>query len=218
MKALLTLSLLTTLVACGKHTDIQIIQTTVTAPTATTSEQQDVLNLIRDENDYRIGQGQTMLSSGLTATLQTFATGDRIQASIADHNTLAGLVTVGSFTLKETFNQLQSNVNDGMNVLPLALRNTYKTNYLLRASGYIVITESDYYQFDLTSDDASVLYLDGVKLIDNDNAHGTTLKTSSKFLRRGLHSFRLDYAQNGGEQALMLYMNGSLIDPSRFVK
>ncbi len=218
MKALFTLVLLTALASCGHHTDTVTIQTTVTAPVGTTSEQQDVLNLIQDENDYRIGQGQTMLSSGLTATLQTFTSGDRIQASITDHNTLAGLVTVGSFTLKETFNQLQSSVNDGMNVLPIALRNTYKTNYLLRASGYIVITESDYYQFDLLSDDASIFYLDGSKLIDNDNSHGVTLKIGSKFLRRGLHAFRIDCAQNGGEQALVLNMNGSLIDPSRLVR
>lgn len=223
MKTLTIALLLTTtlFVSCGKDgsNGSNGITTVVNVPAPAaeaTPEQQDISNIIEDENDYRLGLGQTQLSEGLSCQLYTYSAGDRIQASIADHNTLQSLASVGTFLLKKEFNQAQSSVNEGMNILPTSMKNTYKTMYMVRCQGQVVITESDYHQFDLTSDDASVLYIDGAKVIDNDNAHGTTLKTASKFLRRGVHSFRVDYAQQGGEQSLILNMNSELLKSERF--
>lgn len=165
----------------------------------------DIKTLISDENTYRVSLGQPVLSAGLSCTLSTITGGDRIQASIAGHNTLTGISQVYAFTFMGEFNQANSNVNDGLNVLPQSLRPLYKNMYLLRCQGQIVIRETDYVPFELTSDDGSVLYIDGVKIIDNDNAHGAVKVTGVKQLRRGVHSFRLDFAQSGGgNQALIL--------------
>lgn len=96
--------------------------------------------------------------------------------------------------------------------------------YLLRCQGSLIVTKTDYYQFNLNSDDGSVLYLDGSKLVDNDNNHGPTLVSGTKMLRRGVHTFRLDYAQTGGgSQALELTAGSSsgvlsTIDPSFFAR
>jgi hypothetical protein len=165
----------------------------------------DIKNLLSDENTYRVSLGQSALSAGLSCSLSTITGGDRIQASIAGHNTLTGITQVYSFTFMGEFNQADSNVSAGLNVLPEALRPIYTNMFLLRCQGQIVIRETDYVPFELTSDDGSVLYIDGVKVIDNDNAHGAVKVTGVKQLRRGVHTFRLDFAQSGGgNQALIL--------------
>ena len=186
----------------------------VPTPPAVTPLEQEVAKLLADENEYRLGLGQTMLSTGLSCTLQTFTGGDRIQASIAGHNTLQGLTTVGSFLLTSPMNQQDSPISDGNSVLPAGIRSVYKNMYLLRCQGQLVVTQSGNVLIDITSDDGSVVYVDGSKLIDNDNNHGSTTVAGMKYLRKGVHSFRLDYAQSGGgSQSLVLRMNGELMNP-----
>jgi len=183
-------------------------------PVPATPTEADIASVLADENAYRLGLGQTMLSNGLSCTLYSITGGDRIQSSIGGHNTLSGITTVATYLYKGLFNQPDSPISDGMNVLPTSLRAMYKNMYLLRCSGQIVVLESAHYGFELNSDDASLLYIDGVKVIDNDNNHGTTMVTGSKYLRRGVHTIRLDYAQTGaGSQSLQLTSSGVSIDP-----
>lgn len=185
---------------------------------AVTPFEADVAALVADENDYRLGLGQSALTSGLSCRLHTFTSGDRIQASIAGHNTLAGLSQVASFSYSGPFNQPDSPVGSGLNVLPEPLMSTYQNMFLLRCEGYLVVTETDYYLWELSSDDASLLYIDGSKVIDNDNNHGITSVMGSKYLRRGVHSFRLDFAQaGGGNQALILKVDGASVNSLLYV-
>lgn len=205
MKKTMVLAMLVmTMVACqkGSKGDPGAV-VTVPAPVAPLTDAQAV---VADENDYRLSLGQSVLTQGaLSCTLYSVTGGDRIQASIAGHNTLTGITQVASYSYSGAFNQPDGPVSDGMNVLPPALRSTYQNMYLLRCTGYVVITENDTYAFELTSDDGSVLYVDGAKLIDNDNNHGATVATGVKALRKGVHAFRLDYAQTGaGNQALIV--------------
>lgn len=186
----------------------------VVQPPAPNPVQDDIDAMLRAENDYRQGLGQTQLSAGLSCTLYVISGGDRIQSSISGHNTLTGLQAVGGFLYRGSFDQPDTPISEGMNVLPSALRNIYKNMYLLRCAGQIVVLETNYYNFALNSDDASVLYVDGAKIIDNDNNHGTTLVAGQKYLRRGVHTIRLDYAQTGGgNQSLQLTSNGWSINP-----
>lgn len=165
----------------------------------------EIESLLKDENVYRLSLGQTALTQGLSCALFSTTGGDRIQATSGGHTTLQGLSQVATFLLNKVLNQPETPVSDGMNVLPAALRSLYTNAYLLRCQGQLVVTSTDYYTFNLNSDDASVLYLDGAKVIDNDNAHGPTVIIGQRFMRRGVHSFRLDYAQTGGgTQALVL--------------
>lgn len=188
------------------------------SPTSTTTaEDQDIANLVSDENDYRLGLGQTMLSSGLSCVLYTITGGDRIQASISGHNTLTGLSTVATFLYSYAFNQPNASSSDGLNVLPLALQPLYTNMFMLLCYGQIVVTDTDYHTFQLSSDDASLLYVDGSLVIDNDNAHGVTTISGMRYLRRGVHSFSLYFAQTGaGSQALILNTDGALAPANRF--
>lgn len=185
----------------------------------TDPDQQDIEHLVSLKNEWRVVNGQTPLTKNLMCQLFTFTGGDRIQASIAGHNTFTGLTSVGFFEYNGAFNQAESDVNTGMNVLPEPFRSLYKNLYLIRCQGQIVVQDSGYYKFDLTSDDASLLYINGSLLIDNDNNHGPTLVSKIKLLERGIYSFRLDYAQaGGGSQALILKVNDQSIDSKYYYR
>ena len=225
MKHVFFLALTTViLMGCGSANQVDCLDgcntpspRVVEVPAPAETFEQDVANLVADENDYRTGLGQTALSSGLACTLYTTTGGDRIQASIAGHNTLTGLSQVATYLYKGPFNQPDSPISDGMNVLPEALRSLYKNMYLLRCQGQVVVTATGYYGFELSSDDGSLLYIDGAKVIDNDNNHGNTTVVGQKYLRRGVHTFRLDYAQTGGgNQSLILTSGGSTINPALY--
>lgn len=174
----------------------------------------DVQNVVNDENAYRLGLGQTQLSPGLSCTLYTITGGQYIQNDATHTPTLTGTSQVATFLLTAPFNQPDSSVSAKLNVLPAALQAnaTYQNLILLRCQGQIVITDTDYYEFDLASDDGSVLYIDNSRLIDNDGNHAIRTVTGTKYLRRGVHVFRLDFAQTGGgNQALVLNANGALL-------
>ncbi|CAB4125655.1 PA14 domain containing protein [uncultured Caudovirales phage] len=217
MKHLLVLSALgLALASCGQNGSNGIDgKNFIPAPTTPIVQdlvQEDIDSIISFKNTYRVETGNTPLGTGLMCQVFTFTSGDRIQASIAGHNTLAGLVSVGYFEYKGLFNQPDSSSSLGNNVLPQPFKGLYKNNYLLRCQGQIVIQESGYHKFEANTDDASVLYIDGSVTIDNDNAHGITSKSNMKLLERGVHSFRLDYAQGNGNQALVIKMDEASID------
>lgn len=222
MKQVLTvLGLLAALsmTACGPQGDMGIQgpqgpAAPIIAPPPIDSAQADVNKIIADENDYRLTLGQTALSQGLSCTLYKITNaGDRIQATAGGHTQMT-LSQQATFLLNSEVNQPDAPANVGVNILPPALRAVWTNLYMVRCQGQIVVRETGYVQFDLTSDDASLLYVDGALVIDNDNNHGPTNVTGSRFMRRGVHTFRFDYAQAGaGQQALILKAQGELIDP-----
>lgn len=187
-----------------------------------TAEEQDVLNLVADENDYRESLGQTQLSNGLSCSVQQVASGQWLSSSSPGYNAGQGVVSgTGStytFLYKGAFNQPDTAGSNVMNVLPTALQPMFQNkNFTIRCSGYLVVTESGYYGFDLTSDDGSILTVDGSQVINNDGNHGMVQKVGSKLLRRGVRSFQLLYAQTGsGNLGLVLLSGGAAIPGARY--
>lgn len=198
--------------ACGKNTEtVKVVNSSAAVD--------PVAAIIQEENDYRLGLGQATLTEGLSCTLCTITGGQFILNDATHTPTLTGIATVATFLLTKEFNQPNSSTNDGLNVLPSALQSnpTYKNLIKLICQGQLVVTKTDYYTFDLTSDDGSLLYLDGARLIDNDGNHGSTTKSGTKYLRKGVHTFKLEFAQTGGgNQSLVLMNNGELVSASRF--
>lgn len=176
-------------------------------PPLTTVEQ-----VVAAENDYRAVLGQVPLVRGLACTLYTVPNST---ATIVG----AALTSKATFAMMSNFNQPNTNASEGLNILPAGLRMLYTSWYVVRCTGKIVVSVSNYYQFDLTSDDGSMLYLDGSLLIDNDGNHAATTKSGTKLLRQGVHDIRLDYMQGpGGGEALSLSAGGSLIPAEVFYR
>ena len=74
-------------------------------------------------------------------------------------------------------------------------------------SGFINITHADNYTFTTTSDDGSVLFIDGgdgitpnddTPLVNNNLYQGMTLKSGSVSLSAGLHAISIGFYEGGG--------------------
>jgi hypothetical protein len=88
--------------------------------------------------------------------------------------------------------------------------------FAIRYEGALVIESAGLIGFELTSDDGSILYLDGKKIIENDGLHVATAKTVTVDVAAGPHRLRLDYFQgNKGPVALQLVADdrgGKILD------
>jgi alpha-L-fucosidase len=68
-------------------------------------------------------------------------------------------------------------------------------------TGFIDVPADEVYVFGLTSDDGSLLFVDGKLVVNNDGAHSSTLKVGSAALAKGKHSIIIDwYNLTGGAE------------------
>lgn len=68
--------------------------------------------------------------------------------------------------------------------------------------GYIDVPEKAVWEFVTKSDDGSVLYIDGRKVVDNDGSHAAVAATGRIALDKGLHKFTLLYFEDYEGQEL----------------
>ncbi|MBN8676887.1 MAG: alpha-L-fucosidase [Chitinophagales bacterium] len=68
--------------------------------------------------------------------------------------------------------------------------------------GLINIPETGGYEFWTSSDDGSVLSIDGEIVVNNDGDHGTQEKSGITHLQKGWHSIRIIYFNSGGDASL----------------
>ncbi len=81
-----------------------------------------------------------------------------------------------------------------------------KGNIGLIVNGYIRVPDDGIYGFVLSSDDGSMLYIDGQVAVDNDGEHSTVIKSASRALRAGYHRIEVQYFDhNGGNLDLHVY-------------
>ncbi len=71
-------------------------------------------------------------------------------------------------------------------------------------SGYLEVPEDAMYEFSLTSDDGSTLWIGDTKVVDNDGLHGAEERTGMIALRTGPHPIAVRYIQGGGGAVLRL--------------
>ena len=77
-------------------------------------------------------------------------------------------------------------------------------NVIISYEGFLPIKRAGKYSFRLSSDDGSMLFLDGKKLIDNDGVHPNTAKEASTQPQPGMHAIRVNWFEKGGEEVLTL--------------
>jgi len=172
-------------------------------PAAAVQLESDVQVTVDEVNALRLAQNQEAISQGMSCTLYTDASPSQIAG--------ATLVTVGSFPYHGNFNQVNGLVSSGLNVLPPALISLYKTNLVVKCTGYLINVDDNWHEFDLTSDDGSILTIDGVQVVNNDGLHASQTKSGAKFLSRGAHSVELDFLQGQGMESLILNEDGLVL-------
>lgn len=219
------LALALTLSGCGTYHEVgpkgdKGDPGTPTTPTLTPFEK-EVTQLLQDENDYRLGLGQSILSSGLSCSVQLITSGQFLSNSSPNFVSGQQIVLSGSpftYLYKSDFNQPDSAGSVPNSLLPTAIQPLFLSqNYKITCSGQLIVVESGWYNFELNSDDGSILNVSGSNIIYNDGNHGMTLKTGLKYLHKGVTPFSLTYAQTGGGNfGLIMRMNGLLINPIQY--
>lgn len=209
MKKLGIIAIMISMVACSRQLEVGPQGPPGAPSPAPVTPAQPVVSvidvLVVAENEYRVSVGQSPLTQGLSCTLYTVPSGT---ATIIG----AALTSKGSYTYAGNFNSPDSGLSMGINVLPVSIRPLYTSWYALSCVGKLVVEESGYYSFELTSDDGSLLYLDGGLLVNNDGNHGATTVSAMKYMRVGVHDFTLKYMSGpGGNQALILKSSGVLV-------
>ena len=73
--------------------------------------------------------------------------------------------------------------------------------FILRVRGVIVAATAGDYRFKTSSDDGSMLYVDGATVVNNDGIQGVTEVEGTKFLTAGFHEIIITYIEHGGGEA-----------------
>jgi alpha-L-fucosidase len=77
----------------------------------------------------------------------------------------------------------------------------------LNYTGYIKVPADGLYNFHLSADDGSKLWIDNQEVIDNDGKHANMEKSGRIGLKKGYHAFRLAYIEDKSSLALKLEYN-----------
>ena len=81
-------------------------------------------------------------------------------------------------------------------------------DFALRFSTTLQVTSAGTYDFGLSSDDGSRLFVDGIEVIDHDGQHGTSTANGSIELSSGAHEIVIIFFEAGGSQDLDLTISG----------
>lgn len=171
--------------------------------------------MVDTENQYRLSVGQEALYPGLTCNLYTVPQSTTGITAAANGGTAPVLTSIGAWDFTGVFNQPNGPVATGLNILPTALQGVYQSWYIVKCTGDLVVSDDNWHEFDVDSDDGSNLYVDGL-LINNDGSHGAQDKSASKYLKYGFHSFELDFFQASGNEALILNEDNAVMQASGF--
>ena len=176
--------------------------------TTPSPEQIAIQQELSEYNAFRVASGQTILTQGLSCRLATVPVN-----SLAITGTTQ--TTVGSYTYNGTFNIPNQPTSNGINILPAVLQPLYTQWYVVTCTGFMVFPDSDWHSFALTSDDGSLLAVNGA-LINNDGNHGAITVNGTRFFQQGVYAFTLQYMQATGNEALILQMDGQVVDSDQF--
>jgi len=198
----------------------------VTGPAASPSPAPSpdaIQTIVGNYNAYLVSQGTDPLTPGLKCTLYTVpnlpATPCLLAADVSgctQLSTTTGYATVGSFDYVGTFNQPNEAGTAGFNVLPTALQSLYPTNFAMTCTGYFVNPDYNYHEFDVSSDDGSLMYINGSLVVQNDGEHAIQDVKAEKYLQAQVYSFQLNYFQGPGNVALIVNEDGSVVSAESF--
>lgn len=76
--------------------------------------------------------------------------------------------------------------------------------FLLNATGFLDVPADGRYEFSLTSDDGSILWIDGQKVVDNDKEHSRETVQGAATLKKGVVPIEVRFFNGVGDAVLIL--------------
>lgn len=206
-----------TLVKTGANTQT-LSQTSASAPAlARARVEAGVLALARSQ---RVGRVEMAGGALRVAGGQPGLTG-RYYLSVTDVSpaNLASLEAIAAFEaarvpdlVASSFATFGETFHSGQNGEKFPGNYRWKDFYVVIWRGYFVAPEAGDWTFALQSDDGSVLYLDGEKVVDNNSDHGwdsnnqrvTTRRTVT--LEKGVHEIVIGFYEKSGQNAVAAWL------------
>jgi hypothetical protein len=186
-------------------------------PQAPAPQETAIQQIVDSENAYLKEQGKASLTPGLSCQVVAVSGGSYLSSSSPGYTAAQAIVTTGttySYLLSSAINQANVAGSAGNSLIDPEIRPLFlNNNYRITCTGQLVVTEDGYYGFSTSSDDGSILTIDGTQVVNNDGTHGIQTVSGTKLLEAAVtHSFTLQYAQSGsGNIAMILNMNGSVL-------
>lgn len=87
--------------------------------------------------------------------------------------------------------------------------------YALEFNGFLRIPSSGVYTFFVRSDDGGRISVDGRQVVINDGLHEITEASGQAALEQGLHRFKVQFFDYGGEEGLEVWMEGPGVEKQR---
>lgn len=113
----------------------------------------------------------------------------------------------GSYGVLPNFlssNPVKSGVSSGFDISHANRAEVFAFEF----TGFVQIPSDGQYTFYTSSDDGSALYIDGIKVVDNDGLHGNRERSGTIGLKAGMHSIILGYFQETGGKNLIVSYSG----------
>jgi hypothetical protein len=145
-------------------------------------------------------------ASGAGALAAAVPPGDEAGVTMRVFRVAPGLTSICTLKPATTPNvdKLMQNINWTSNADFSSAQDAMSDNFIAHALANLTIDTAGSYEFQLTSDDGSRLFIDGKQVINNDGLHGAEARTGSVTLTAGVHDLRVEFFEATGGQELTL--------------
>ncbi|VAX18961.1 alpha-L-rhamnosidase [hydrothermal vent metagenome] len=117
----------------------------------------------------------------------------------------------GKFKKLPDFDKLKSVKNGKVYQFNLDKIDVPQHNFALKLNSYVQIDKDGEYDFYISSNDGSKLYIDDKLIVDNDGEHGPKQLSGRVYLNKGKHAIRAEYFQSGGSKVLLVFYSSNEI-------
>jgi alpha-L-fucosidase len=148
----------------------------------------------------------TVASATSRATVERVEPKPAVQVLKADPG-LAVAAYLGEWTAVPEFASLEPVAAEVVETISVDPK-PREEGYALRFMGLVEVPATGVWTFHLTSDDGSVLRIDGDLVVDNDGLHSATTRSGRVALERGLHRIEVGFFEAGGQDDVVLEWTG----------
>ncbi|WP_299252709.1 carbohydrate-binding protein [uncultured Aquimarina sp.] len=182
---------------------------TLTASISEVSDEQDIYFVFTGGNGYLLDIDWFQFSKDTTTNLCNSPLTDVTPPTNLSSG-ISYMYYEGSWNSLPNFNSL-SPISTGT-ASAIDLSNTRsQDNFGLTFDGYINIPSNGSYTFYTTSDDGSSLWIDGIKVVDNDGLHGAREESGAVCLEVGYHQIAVQFFEKTGGNVLSVAYEGPSI-------
>ena len=157
------------------------------------------------------GPGITKQAIPSSALYIVSSGGGSLLPAVNPSNTVSGLnynyYEASSYSVVPDFSATTPIKTGSVNNFDISIANRTE-NFAINFTGYINVPSDGQYTFYLSSDDGSLLYIDGIQLVGNDGLHALIQQSNSIGLKAGLHAVSVGYFNATGDKGLQVSYSG----------